>query len=132
MSDTVTHSSGAKTSSCPRLDLIPYEAQLRLAARFEVGETRYGRDNWRKGLRDDEYVAERIAHLMNHAARILAKMRGQIPDDGEDDAGAILWAGAFLASRTTCECGARIAPRQTRCDDCADAIKRVKESGNDA
>lgn len=129
---TVEHNCGARTSACPRLDLIPYEANLRMAGRFEMGAKRYGRDNWRRGLQDEDYVAERIAHLMNHAARFLAKMRGQIRDDGEDDAGAILWAGAFLAARTTCQCGTTIRPIQRVCDDCADALKAVEESGRTA
>jgi hypothetical protein len=125
---TTTHECGAKTSACPRLDLIPYEANVRMAERFEVGLKRYGRDNWRKGLTDEDYVAERIAHMMNHGARFLAKMQGRMPDDGEDDAGAILWAGAFLAARTTCQCGATIRPIQRACDDCSDAMKQVEES----
>ncbi len=126
--DTNTHACGAKTSACPRLDLIPYESLLRQAARFEVGLSRYGKGNWRKGLADNDYVAERIAHLINHAARFLAKMEGRMPEDGEDDAGAILWAGAFLACRTTCACSVTISPAQAHCDDCADALKQVAES----
>jgi hypothetical protein len=131
MSDeNITHKCGAKTSSCPRLDLIPYEAQVRQAARFELGLERYEKDNWRKGLRDNDYVAGRIAHLLNHGARFLAKMEGRLADDGEDDAGAILWAGAFLACRTTCPCGATIRPIQAHCDACEDALKQVSEGAS--
>lgn len=126
---TVQHACGARTSTAPRMDLIPYEALVRMADRFEVGLARYGRDNWRVGLRDDDYVAERVAHLMNHAAVLLEKLAGRRMDDGEDDIGAVLWAGAFLAARTTCQCGSRMGLRQRICDDCEDAGKRVRESG---
>lgn len=99
MSDeiTVTNESGAKSSSVPRLDLIPYRTLLALAARFEKGEKRYGRNNWRKGLTDKEYVLERAAHILNHVEILIEKLQGLRPDDGDDDVGAILWGGAFLA-----------------------------------
>ena len=130
MSDqTTVHTSGAKSSKCPRMDLIPYEALVRMAARFELGLERYGLDNWRNGIRDADYVRERVSHLMNHCARLLEKLSGRMGDDGEDDVAAILWAGAFLAARTTCACGATILPQQTTCDDCADAVKQVAEAG---
>lgn len=90
------HSCGAKTSEVPRLDLIPYAALVSLARRYEKGIVRYGRDNWRKGLSDRDYVLERAAHVLNHTAILIEKLQGLRPDDGDDDAGAILWGGAFL------------------------------------
>ena len=97
MSDsTITHESGAKTSESARLDLLPYHGLVRAAARFAKGERRYGHDNWRKGLTNRSYVIERAAHVMEHAAKLIAKLKGHLPDDGDDDAGAIAWGGMFL------------------------------------
>jgi hypothetical protein len=87
----------AKSSKVPRLDLIPREALLRLAKRFELGLEHYGKDNWRNGLADHEYILERIAHIQNHCAILVEKLEGRIPPDGDDDVGAILWGGAFLS-----------------------------------
>src|SRR5215472_4835958 len=93
---TVTHSCGAKSSAVPRLDLIPYRAQVAHAARWHKGAERYGMDNWRNGLTDREYVLERAAHVLNHVHVLIEKIKGLRPDDGDDDTGAIMWGGAFL------------------------------------
>jgi hypothetical protein len=97
---TVSHSCGAKTSPVPRLDLLPLQSLVRLAARFEKGEKRYGRNNWRKGLKDREYALERAAHVLNHTLLLIEKLQGLRPDDGDDDAAAIMWGGAFLCEAT--------------------------------
>lgn len=93
----VASAKGATSSRVPRVDLIPYRAIVRLAARFEYGLQRHGLDNWRKGLGDEEYMLERAAHVALHALQFINKRRGYLLDDGEDDIGAILWGGAFLA-----------------------------------
>ena len=87
--------SGALTSRAPRFDLLPRRALERVAMRFEKGLPRYGKDNWRKGLSDPEYVTDRIAHLIAHCYRLLDKIEGRLVDD-EDDAGAIAWGGLFV------------------------------------
>lgn len=102
MSETSTVNTvcGAKTSSGPRLDLIPRRSLERLAARFEKGTLRYGKDNWRKGLSDPSYVTERLAHTIAHCYRLIDKLEGRLPEDGEDDASAIMWGGAFACEAT--------------------------------
>ncbi len=100
MDEPVDHPCGAKSSIVPRFDLIPYSALARLAGRFERGAARYGKDNWRKGLRDKDYVRERAAHVIHHTMRLIGKLDGDIPDDGDDDAAAIMWGGAFLCEAT--------------------------------
>lgn len=125
MSDQTTTSpiSGAKSSTVPRLDLIPHRALVRLAGRYEKGMKRYGRNNWQKGLTDLDYVLERAAHVLNHASILIEKLQGLRADDGDDDAAAIMWGGAFLCEATfALKCEA---------DDVADAQKRIEEAVSD-
>lgn len=95
-----------KGTRVPRLDLIPRAALLSLAARFEKGIESFGADAWNasldkealeRGASDKEFVEARLNHVLDHATKALAKLRGQMPEDGDDDAGAILFAGALLA-----------------------------------
>jgi hypothetical protein len=122
MSDKTTTSaiSGAKSSAVPRLDLIPHRALVRLAGRYEKGLARYGRNNWQKGLTELDYVLERAAHVLNHTLILIEKLQGLRPDDGDDDAAAIMWGGAFL-------CEATFAMKCEQ-DDIDDARKRITES----
>ncbi|HPQ17587.1 MAG TPA: DUF5664 domain-containing protein [Bryobacteraceae bacterium] len=109
---TVEHPCGAKSSLCPRFDLLPYHGLVRCAARFEKGEARYGHDNWRKGLTDKRYVIERAGHVMHHVAKLIGKLEGHLQDDGDDDAGAIAWGGMFL-----CEAMEALS-KQKNCSGC--------------
>lgn len=93
---TITHECGAKTSSVPRYDLIPTRALDALAARFEHGLERYEKNNWRKGLTDKDYVIGRLNHVIQHAKAAIDKIEGTLPVNEDDDAGAIMWGGAFL------------------------------------
>lgn len=95
--DKVTHSSGATSSYCPDFGQIPLGALKALALRYELGEKKHGRDNWRKGLADDRYVIERLNHVIYHAMKAINKLEGKLEDNGDDDAGAIMWGGAFLS-----------------------------------
>jgi hypothetical protein len=113
--DTITFQSGAASSKQPRIDLIPYKALCRVADRFELGVTKHGERAWNARsdnqdvLKDREFVIARAAHAALHAMRLIAILEGTLPDDGDDDAGAIAWAGI-------CLCGADI-----------DLLKKVKE-----
>jgi hypothetical protein len=99
----VTLAGGAMTSSkIPRIEMIPYRSLLRLAARFELGEERHKDASWNgmkpenAGLKDKNTMVVRAAHAMLHASKLIAILTGQIQDDGDDHASAIMWAGAFL------------------------------------
>lgn len=94
-SDTISTPSGAKTSPSPRFDLLPHRALLRVAQRYEKGLARYGKNNWQKGLGDNEYAIERINHVIEHCYRLIDKLEGRSTDT-DDDAGAIAWGGLFL------------------------------------
>lgn len=91
--------SGASSSKVPRMDLIPYSALVRLANRFALGLEKHGKNNYRKGLSDKDYVIERLGHVINHAYRLIEKLEGRLVDE-DDDAAAIAWGGIFACLAT--------------------------------
>ena len=90
------------SSKIPRFDLIPRSALVRLSGRFELGIERHGSKAWNASvsghpaLSDKEAIVVRAAHAIDHASKLIAILTGQMPDDGDDHASAIMWAGAFL------------------------------------
>lgn len=77
-----------------RFEMIPREFLECLGARFHHG-LKHGRFNYRKGLRDKQFVLDRIAHMYEHMGRLFQPM----PDDEEsflDNIGAIGWGLCFL------------------------------------
>jgi hypothetical protein len=93
----------AAASKKPRFSLIPPESIRALAARFELGEEKYGPTgkSWnaltsQNALSNDEWVIARAEHVIDHALLYIAKLKGFIPDDGDDDAAAIMWGGCCL------------------------------------
>lgn len=76
----------AKTSKCPRYDLIPREALDALAARFELGARKYGTDNWTGGGK--QFMVDRLNHIIRHAKILIDKIEGRF-DGNDDDAAAI-------------------------------------------
>lgn len=98
---SVEFKSGAASTKVPRLDLIPYEALCRLADRFELGLERHKEKSWnarqnQQALEDKEWVIARAVHTIHHALKYIEKLEGRLADDGDDDAAAIMWAGACL------------------------------------
>jgi hypothetical protein len=88
-------------SKKPRYSLIPKAALDALADRFELGQQKYKDKSWnaltkQDGLLDDAWVIARAEHVIYHAMLIIQKMNGLIPDDGDDDAAAIMWGGTCL------------------------------------
>lgn len=61
--------------------LVPITALRAVSKRFEDGATKYGRDNWHKGIPLSRYVDSLYRHLWQW-------MEG---DTTEDHAGAIIW-----------------------------------------
>jgi hypothetical protein len=94
--DIVVHACGASSSVVPRFNLIPLSSLLRLTKRYELGSVKHGDFNWKKGLRNRDYTIDRANHVIHHALKLIAKIQGFIPDDGDDDAAAIAWGGMFL------------------------------------
>lgn len=115
---------GGKVSSskAPRIDLIPTEPIYRLAKRFEVGVERKKEMAWnaltpnQEVLRDQEFILSRITHVITHALKLRDKIidGAAIGTDGDDDdAGAIIWGGAFL-----CCASAAMRVPQLNCSAC--------------
>lgn len=94
----------AASSKIPPLHLIPTLALECLANRFQKGIDRKGDKSWnaistnQSILTDREFAIERTAHIIQHAMKLRDKLLSgeDLPGD-DDDAGAIMWAGAFFA-----------------------------------
>lgn len=93
---------GVASTKIPRLELIPFSALESLAYRFELGIQRKGDKAWNaltnkeEALKDANFVINRLAHCIKHCYAAIEKLYCY-EDDGEDDAGAILFAGSVLA-----------------------------------
>ena len=87
------------------LHLIPTVALESLAERFALGIQRKGDRSWnaisnnQEVLDDLEFAIDRCGHAMLHAMQLRDKLRNKdvLAILKDDDAGAIAWAGAFLA-----------------------------------
>lgn len=66
--------------------LIPISALRAVAKRFEDGATKYGRDNWKKGIPVSRYIDALYRHLWQ-------LMEGC---KGEDHGGAVIWNAMCL------------------------------------
>ena len=66
--------------------LIPIDALMAVAKRFEDGATKYGRNNWKLGIPLSRYVDSLYRHLW-------AFMEG---DESEDHGGAVIWNAMCL------------------------------------
>ena len=66
--------------------LIPISALRAVSKRFEDGATKYGRDNWQKGIPLSRYIDSLYSHLWQY-------MEG---DTAEDHGGAIIWNAMCL------------------------------------
>lgn len=101
----VKFASGATSTKIPRYDLIPREALVRISARFELGKINHRENAWNarqnpQALDDNEFLIARAAHAIDHAYKFIEKLEGIRPDDGDDDASAIAWAGVCLCAAT--------------------------------
>lgn len=90
------------SSKKPRFAMIPYAALGALAERFDMGEKKHGDKSWnaltdQTAMKDEAWIVSRAEHIIHHAYRYLLKLKGLIPDDGDDDAGAIMWGGCVLS-----------------------------------
>lgn len=113
--------SGGTSSPAPRLELIPREALVRLASRFQLGiDNRPDGSAWHalspnftKPLTDKPFLLNRIGHAIDHLSKLHAILTGQMADDGDDHAGAVGWAFCFLACAT-----AELAKPKKNCSAC--------------
>lgn len=84
-----------KSSEVLPYDLVPPVLFEEVARRFALGLKKYGRDNWRKGLADPDYLRDRANHAMQHLLNYMHNL-----NNGEDFAienlAAVGWAVAVL------------------------------------
>jgi len=102
--------SDGKVSSTkvPEYRYIPTEALNRLALRFSAGvERRPDGTAWNACSENQEcltnvaFVLNRLEHAIGHCLSLRDKiLRGEPMSGPEDDAGAIIWSGAFLCCAT--------------------------------
>lgn len=104
----IEHAGGIVTSSkVPALHLIPTEALLCLADRFEVGTKRKGDGAWnaltknQECLDDNAFLIERCSHIIRHTMMLRDQLAHGYNSDDEDtpyeNAGAIIFGGALMA-----------------------------------
>jgi len=90
----------------PSFELIPHHAMVRLADRLGWGICRKGDKSWnalsknQAILQDREFLINRLGHVSQHSLLLIAKLMGDAPWTGDDDAGAIMWGGVFAACST--------------------------------
>jgi hypothetical protein len=77
----------ASSHEAPFFNLISPHTIRRLAIRKTVGAKKYGSVQWRQGINDAQYVADRWNHFMEH---VLEFMESGNEDD--DNIGGMLWA----------------------------------------
>lgn len=68
-------------------NLISPHTIRRLAKRKTVGALKHGIVNWRSGINDAEFVADRFNHLVNHLLNFVEK-----GNRDDDEIGGMLWA----------------------------------------
>jgi hypothetical protein len=68
-------------------NLISPHTLRRLAKRLTAGAEKYGSVQWRQGINDAEYVADRFNHLVEHLLRFM-----EAGNEDDDNIGAMLWA----------------------------------------
>lgn len=103
----VKHAGGIVSSSkVPALHLIPTEALLCLAERFEVGTERKGEGAWnaltknQQCLDDNAFLIERCSHIIRHTMLLRDQLAHGFNDEEDspyENAGAIIFGGALMA-----------------------------------
>lgn len=121
------------SSECPRLELIPTEAQVRRAARYELGIVRKRDKAWnalsgnQACLTDKDFVLQRIGHGIKHLMLLRDKIVADKPMDGDDDAAALGWTADFLCCATRALAEAKPQLNCSACggDGCIQEIGRT-------
>lgn len=97
----------ATSTKVPNLGRIPLKALEALADRISLGVERHKEKAWNaqspnfEKVNDDlSFTLERLVHNIVHSYHAIEKLTGKRPWDGEDDSGAVLFAGSVLACST--------------------------------
>ena len=76
-----------RSEKLPPLEDIPYELLEEIAKRFEMGEEKYGRDNWKRG--GPEFFRQAYSHVIRHV--MLAANRNESEESIIANLGAAAW-----------------------------------------
>lgn len=85
--EVIGNSNAASSHRALFYNLISPHTIRRLAYRKTVGGVKYGIVQWRQGINDAEYVADRFNHLIEHLLQFM-----EHGDEKDDNLGAMLWA----------------------------------------
>lgn len=89
------NSSAKSSKQCLYYHDVPPELYRRAALRYTEGHKKYGTGpvniNWRIGITDPKYVADRLNHMFEHMLNFLENGDGL-----DDNLGAIVWNAGFL------------------------------------
>jgi hypothetical protein len=93
--DVATEKTQEKTGTSPAVsshqalffNLISPHFIRRLATRLTGGGKKYGLIQWRQGVNDADYVADRFNHMMEHLMAFMDH-----GNEGDDNLGAMVWA----------------------------------------
>jgi hypothetical protein len=84
-----TFGSGASSSGqYPPFNLIPIIFLLRTAIRFGLGAKKHGKYNWKKGLKDKDFILDRLNHALVHTKKAIDLIEAGKPFD-DDDLGGV-------------------------------------------
>jgi len=89
-----TSKSGAKRSEkLPNTNRVPLGFIQMIATRGDEGEEKYTRFNYRKGLKDPEFVEEFFGHAIAHIQNLANEYHntGTFPEQADDDLAGAAW-----------------------------------------
>lgn len=92
-------SSGKKPDYAEIFDRCTLLSLQRLTAQRRYGDNKYGKDNWKKGAQDKEFILDRINHVVEHALNLHKQVLAGDPGNwraGEDDAAALMCGAMFV------------------------------------
>jgi hypothetical protein len=85
--ETIGSTPAASSHRALFFNLISPHTIRRLAKRKTVGGIKYGIVQWRQGINDAEYVADRFNHLFDHLMKFMESGNSE-----DDNIGGMLWA----------------------------------------
>lgn len=98
----VFKSGASRSESALMYHLVPSHGFRRLARRFTDGAVKHGKNNWRAGLTEPEFIEQAIDHLQEHFQRFLEG------NAGDDDLAAMAW-GCFALMEVQRVAGDRLS-----------------------
>lgn len=89
--------SGATSSGkLPPYDLLSELLLTRTARRFELGAVKHGKFNYRKGLKDKDFMLDRLNHAFLHLKRAMDLIEQGLPYDDDNLAAVVVNAAMVM------------------------------------